>query len=145
MSKGSYLLILKLNTEESLKVGALGTLSFKPGYYIYTGSALNGLMHRIKRHFRKEKRLRWHIDYLTMVADEIFAIAIPGDKRLECELANKLSEIFEGIKSFGCSDCNCETHLFYYSKNPEKIIETMLRGLRLRFLKIEKPDDLQQI
>jgi len=142
MSKGSYLLIVKLNTEKSLKVGALGIVSFKPGYYIYVGSAMSGLIHRIKRHFRKEKKLKWHIDYLTIAANEIFAIAVLSENRLECKLAYELSKTFEGIKSFGCSDCNCKTHLFYSSKNPEKLLTTMLKNRGLQFLKIEEPDDL---
>jgi hypothetical protein len=54
--KGSYLLIIRLNEEKKLKVGALGTIDFKPGYYIYVGSAMNGLIPRIRRHFKKEKK-----------------------------------------------------------------------------------------
>ena len=93
-AKGSYLLILKLKRKKRLKVGALGVIDFRPGYYIYTGSAMNGLTHRIKRHFRKEKKLRWHIDYLTTAANEIFAIAVLSEERLECKLAEELSGFF---------------------------------------------------
>jgi Uri superfamily endonuclease len=131
MLKGSYFLVLKLKGV-SIEVGALGTLNLKPGYYIYVGSAMHSA--RIKRHFIKKKRARWHIDYLTPIAEEIFAIVIPG--RIECILAEKLSGIFDRIKSFGCSDCRCKTHLFYSKSNPEKLLTEIIQKMGLFFIRI---------
>jgi sugar fermentation stimulation protein A len=122
---GSYLLLMKLNQAREVRIGKLGHLKFKPGYYVYVGNAMGGLEQRITRHFRREKKLRWHIDYLTAIADKILAIAIPSKNKLECKIARKL-EIFEGIESFGCSDCKCKTHLFYF-RNPEEVFYVLER------------------
>ena len=67
MEKGVYVLIIHLSQERDIVVGKLGELSFKKGYYAYVGSALGGLEGRIKRHFRKEKKAHWHIDYFCLL------------------------------------------------------------------------------
>lgn len=86
------------------------------GWYYYCGSAMNGLSHRLKRHFSTEKKHHWHIDYLLDKA-KVTAIApyIVADNRMEHELAALLSETPEatGIPGFGAGDCDCDTHLFF--------------------------------
>ena len=37
--RGGYLLILRLASEERLKVGGLGKIDFNRGYYVYVGSS----------------------------------------------------------------------------------------------------------
>ncbi|MET1124954.1 MAG: GIY-YIG nuclease family protein [Archaeoglobaceae archaeon] len=101
----SYVLILRNDRRRKLRIGALGELEFEAGYYFYVGS-LNGA-HRIKRHFRSEKSKRWHVDYLEM--ERMAAILT---KLEECRLAAKLSQL-RSVPRFGCSDCSCESHLFY--------------------------------
>jgi Uri superfamily endonuclease len=94
-------------------VGRLGKMRFQPGLYIYSGSAQNGLEHRLGRHFSKEKRKHWHIDHLLEHADLIGAFLLEGHDR-ECEL-NCMLDGIEGCerigKGFGSSDCDCATHL----------------------------------
>ncbi|MEM0351052.1 MAG: GIY-YIG nuclease family protein, partial [Archaeoglobaceae archaeon] len=101
----SYVLILKNEEERELEIGKLGKFLFKPGFYYYVGSAKK--MSRIKRHFQKKGR-KWHIDYIL---DEFEIVGAILFKIPECELASKLK--LEKIKGFGCSDCKCESHLFY--------------------------------
>ena len=48
LMKGAYLLVMKLDKDVLIAVGKLGVLSFKKGYYVYVGSALQGLDHRIR-------------------------------------------------------------------------------------------------
>ena len=118
---GVYSLIIKSNKNQKIKVGKLGRVNFKKGFYIYTGSSLNGLRKRIERHKRKQKKLFWHIDYLLankhMKILQVFTIETR--KRLECKL-NKIVSSLPGaqilIKGFGCSDCRCKTHLFYFNE-----------------------------
>ncbi|MEE9474859.1 MAG: GIY-YIG nuclease family protein, partial [Candidatus Hydrothermarchaeaceae archaeon] len=62
--KGIYALIITLEEDKNICVGKLGPVDFKKGYYVYIGSALNSLEGRINRHRRKDKKLRWHVDYL---------------------------------------------------------------------------------
>ena len=66
--KGSYALIIRLNRAKRLTVGRLGEFYFPAGHYIYLGSALNGLESRVRRHLRRDKKLHWHIDFLTAVS-----------------------------------------------------------------------------
>jgi len=110
--RGCYLLFLKFYEPKVVKVGRLGELEFY-GCYVYVGSGMNNVIKRVERHFRREKALRWHIDYLTVVADEMHALVIPSDVKIECELARFFATHFEGVKDFGCSDCDCYSHLFH--------------------------------
>ncbi|MDG6902673.1 MAG: GIY-YIG nuclease family protein [Nitrososphaerota archaeon] len=66
---GLYQLVIRLKRKQSIGVGRLGRFAFPSGYYVYTGSARRGLESRIARHLRKEKRLRWHVDYVLRYGD----------------------------------------------------------------------------
>lgn len=117
--KGIYLLVFKLKNKEKLKIGGLGERIFEKGFYIYVGSAMNNLTKRINRHLRKDKKLKWHIDYLISKAQNLKVIPIRTFEKLECKLAEELSLISQKtIPDFGASDCRCKSHLFYFSKNP---------------------------
>lgn len=123
--KGSYCLIINLNKEKTIKIGKkLGRLNFKQGYYVYVGSAMNSLFGRIERHLSDEKRLHWHIDYLLKNSEITDVIYNESTRKIECNLSKYLSTKSKGIKDFGCSDCNCESHLYYF-KNKEDAIENV--------------------
>ncbi|RLF60544.1 MAG: GIY-YIG nuclease family protein, partial [Thermoplasmata archaeon] len=62
--KGSYVLIINLKKEKEIEIGRLGRILFNKGYYAYVGSGLNNLEKRVGRHLRKNKKKKWHIDYL---------------------------------------------------------------------------------
>ncbi len=114
--KGCYLLFLKLSSDKTIRVGSLGKIDFKAGYYVYVGSGMKNVLRRVERHFRRDKKLRWHIDYLTIQADEMHALIVPTDVRIECELAKFFATNFDYVRGFGCSDCDCESHLFYLER-----------------------------
>jgi sugar fermentation stimulation protein A len=121
-NSGSYLLILHLQSEQTISVGKLGKITFQSGYYVYTGNAKKNLTQRIDRHRRRVKRkLHWHIDYLTTICDSITPMPIYSYFPIECALAQDL-EISGGkpIRSFGSSDCHCNSHLFFFLHNPLK-------------------------
>jgi Uri superfamily endonuclease len=65
---GSYILIFELKHDFIISIGKKGKITFRKGYYVYVGSALNGLEQRIKRHLKSNKRKHWHIDYLLEFA-----------------------------------------------------------------------------
>jgi|Deesub1362A_J573_1020465.scaffolds.fasta_scaffold00362_13 Uri superfamily endonuclease len=104
----SYVLILLNYRKREIAVGRLGKLTFPSGYFYYVGSARSGI-HRVKRHFAKQKKKRWHIDYISSVMTIVGAVLTHLD---ECELASRFSR-FQQIPHFGCSDCKCTSHLFY--------------------------------
>ena len=111
--KGVYVLIINVQKDKLVTVGALGEISFTRGLYAYVGSAQSNLEPRIKRHFTKKKPLFWHIDYLIgNSATEILKVfAKEADRTEECTIARMLKGEGEAIEGFGSSDCNCISHL----------------------------------
>ena len=126
--KGLYILVIFLSKSTLIKVGALGNIEFKKGYYLYVGSAMGSrgsttLLNRTIRHLKcsPSKKLHWHIDYFLeneyteIVRIHLFPISID----LECNIANSL--LFHSdncINGFGCSDCVCKSHLLYFIELP---------------------------
>lgn len=137
---GSYLLILTLGKDRTLRVGSLGRLSFRKGFYIYVGSAKTKLQKRIERHLRVKKTFHWHIDYLTSRADGLRAVPIRSADDLEHDLAASLMTLSDGsVPRFGSSDCACGTHLFRMATNP--LQSPAFIDLLLRF-RIDRLEDL---
>jgi sugar fermentation stimulation protein A len=129
---GSYLLLLEIPQAQNIETGALGTLRFESGWYVYAGSALKNLSKRIARHLRRvRKKQHWHIDYLGPHAAQIRAYPVCSYRSLECELAQALEKLGgRGIPRFGSSDCRCKSHLFYFPDPPLRnpaFIELLLR------------------
>jgi len=127
--KGVYVLILKLDNDVNIKVGKLGNLHFKKGYYAYVGSALGaGGFKRVSRHFDvasgKNRTRKWHIDYLLPYSKVVCALLLSTDEALECIVAEALGQISAEIPGFGCTDCSCSTHLLFSEKDfKDRIIE----------------------
>ncbi len=114
--KGSYILLIRVKNPVEIKVGKLGRIKFKAGYYAYVGSAMNSIEARVARHLRKNnKKLFWHIDYLlgNEYAEIVSVLIRESEQREECKIAQKLAEKFQAVPKFGCSDCKCRSHLFY--------------------------------
>ncbi len=130
--KGSYILLISVDSIRHITVGRRGTIEFKPGFYVYTGSALNNLESRIERHYRTEKKVFWHIDYLLEHAVIIKDFRIESPVSLECAIAQILSQRMESIPGFGCSDCSCSSHLFYHKNENlmKKYLEDVIRTIK---------------
>ena len=98
----------------------MGRLKFSAGYYCYIGSALNGrLYNRVKRHISRvsTKKKHWHIDFLLDFPDikVIKVILVPSPVREECKLAKTIKKLsINEVIGFGSSDCNCNSHLYYF-------------------------------
>ena len=112
-SRGTYVLFLYLKKSQRVRVGSLGEIFFKKGYYLYVGSAMNGFYGRIKRYLHGGGKKHWHIDYLLEIAELKGILLIPSDERLEEYVARRLSVHFEGIKGFGSTDTRLPSHLFH--------------------------------
>jgi Uri superfamily endonuclease len=117
--KGIYLLLLRLDESQRISIGRSGTRHFARGFYTYVGSALNGLEARVNRHFNRNKKHHWHIDYLLDKARIYDVILIPVQAKLECALAGALKENLPCICRFGSSDCRCAGHLFFAEEGNE--------------------------
>jgi len=122
--KGTYILVIYLNKDSLIKIGALNEIKFPKGYYLYIGSAMGNmgsstLINRVKRHLPNylNKTIHWHIDYLLNC--EFSAIIriylIPSEYKFECIIARDLLQCSDSyIERFGSSDCCCKSHLFYF-------------------------------
>ncbi|MGB9936878.1 MAG: GIY-YIG nuclease family protein [Methanobacterium sp.] len=135
----TYCLIIKLCEDSNISVGKMGTIDFKKGYYVYVGSALNSIDSRIKRHLSLEKKLFWHIDYLLNSPNASIKEVIleRSPDKWECSIANEISKEGGAVEKFGCSDCKCNSHLFYF-KNLKKTKEIVLNSFNNLNLNIEK-------
>jgi len=116
MDSGCYQLEIKIKENIALGIGALGLCAFERGIYVYTGSAMKNLGKRVARHRRKNKKIRWHIDYLLAHPSvELADVKIyPSEIKEECLYNQK--KLHEGAKvpvaKFGSSDCRqCPSHL----------------------------------
>lgn len=127
--RGSYLLLMELKNTETIPVGKLGKIDFKKGFYIYAGSALNGLDQRIQRHLRKQKKMHWHIDYLLSHAKIVNVFYKQSEVKEECFIAKTLEKELFILSGFGSSDCLCKSHLFY---GPHKGIKKAIANLEMK-------------
>ena len=107
----SYQLRLAVPLPVRIEVGRLGRFDFPAGIYIYTGSARRNLEARIARHLRREKTLRWHIDYL-LGAPGVHVVDVLRSRRGECRW-NQATGGTVIVPGFGASDCRagCGSHL----------------------------------
>jgi sugar fermentation stimulation protein A len=134
--RGCYSLILRLPRPRIINVGGHAR-TFPKGYYIYVGSAKKNLSKRIERHKRRNKKLHWYIDFLRQECDFLVALPICSEDDLECEFANDVKYISEReFPGFGSSDCRCNSHLFYMTKNP--LSSPMFHSV-LQFYRMERP------
>lgn len=127
--KGTYLLLMELHDDASIMVGKQGVVDFPKGCYVYVGSALNGLERRIQRHLRIDKKVHWHIDYLLPHGEVVDIFYHENSRLQECAVARMLEKRFFGVPGFGCSDCECSSHLF---RATPKEISSVVRNLGMK-------------
>ena len=108
------MLEIVVEDEVGVVVGALGRQRLRAGRYLYIGSAQRALAARLERHFRRRKKKRWHIDYLTAAR----GVRVDGvlvwerGRAAECKIAREVGRIWSTpIVGFGASDCKCQAHL----------------------------------
>ena len=123
--KGSYVLLVKLPEERTIRTGSLNAVKFPRGYYAYVGSAMNGFKSRLSHHLKRDKKLHWHIDYLLQKASITDIIIGESGDRIECAIAQALSSQFDSILGFGSNDCQCRSHLFFASGEMKSSILAM--------------------
>ena len=107
----SYALFIRVEKPQKIVVGRFGTFAFPAGDYVYYGSARKNILARLNRHLRREKKLRWHIDYL-LAAERVGIVKIVVSTMPECDLV-KVGGGTVVVPGFGASDCRagCGSHL----------------------------------
>lgn len=137
--QGSYGLVLYLARKTQVTIGKLGNMAFSKGYYLYLGSAFGpgGLRARLGHHLAISKRLHWHIDYLRAAAGVKAIWMVDNQDNLEHIWARQLLAAHNEavpVKKFGCSDCHCISHLFYFRKRPIAAILSQ-PGLKMKVVR----------
>ncbi len=137
---GSYVLALHLPVTTAVRVGRLGLLEFASGWYAYVGSALGpgGLAGRIGHHLRPVRKPHWHIDYLRAVGEVMAVWAAQGTSSREHEWSSMMNAApLAGIEvpGFGCSDCRCRSHLFYFEHWPGRDLIKQKLGVEAVWLR----------
>ncbi len=109
----TYQLFIELSESLRLTIGKLGVFDFPAGLYVYTGSAKTNMDARIQRHLTKNKKLKWHIDYL-LNARSASVTKVARFVDTEC-LVNQKSAGVCLVAKFAASDCQagCISHLKY--------------------------------
>lgn len=126
---GLYIIWMRLTKATQLQVGALGSYTFAPGLYAYVGSAQKNRRARIARHLRREKPLRWHIDYFRPATDVVAVTLCDGDRVDECRLVDHLVATLGAERAcprFGASDCRCPGHLLLA---PDDALYSVTKGI----------------
>lgn len=126
---GTYLLLLHFRGPCVVRAGALGPVRLGP-LAAYAGSAKVALSKRVARHLRRDKNIRWHIDYAALAADRIDAIPRPG-RYDECRLAQALARLpgAEVVVGFGNGDCaaGCGGHLVRLPRAQARVARALAR------------------
>ncbi len=122
-NSGIYILEMFASNDFTIKAKKFENEIIPKGYHYYIGSAQKNLLQRIARHFRKKKKVHWHIDHLTSsknVKIKNVYVIYDAPKNLEEKIATDFPSTFNGnilLKGFGNSDTKGTiTHLFYKSR-----------------------------
>ena len=132
--------MLMVGRDLKIRVGSLGVVGFKRGYYVYVGSGQSYLEKRIQRHKKRIKKVKWHIDYLTTNSGvkvmEAAAYDLP--KKYECILADMLRSMgFKPVKGFGSTDCKCVSHLYRIDVDFDRIVDEISDKVRVKPIRLD--------
>lgn len=142
--KGSYFLVILVPRD--VKISTKGrTFALSRGYYVYVGSAMNSLEKRVARHFRREKRLHWHIDFLLREAELLRAYLIPSEERLEETLSVAVSRYGEPVEGFGAGDVKVRTNLYRFTEEPDDMLQKILENLGLKWKRVKNVEDIGKL
>jgi Uri superfamily endonuclease len=124
--KGTYVLVIEVRKDAVLRIGSMGRIGFRKGFYAYVGSGMGSLEKRVERHLKRKKKRFWHIDSLisSKEAKILEVLVKESEKKEECQFSKALERDFESVRGFGCSDCECRSHLFY-SEEREKLLKSV--------------------
>lgn len=146
--QGTYTLLLTCNKPLRLRVGKIGLVPLEKGHYLYTGSALGiggaSLERRVARHRCRTKRVRWHVDYLTVRPEIIVRhiVCLQSRKRLECQINQHIISTLNAqpiAPHAGATDCECNGHLLSVKVGG---VGTILAGLEQIYANFGTPSSL---
>lgn len=133
---GTYALILAAHEARCLRIGRLGSLALRPGWYVYVGSAFGpgGVRARLAHHRQRTARPHWHIDYLRRHTQLEGVWCTHDPVRREHQWAQTMQRLPGAdmpLRGFGASDCACASHLVCFTRRPP--LRLFQREVRARF------------
>ncbi len=139
--KGSYFLVIWLDRDKTVRTKGR-EFHLKKGHYVYVGSAMNSLEKRVARHFSKEKKLHWHIDYLLKEAEILRAYLIPSEERLEERLSLEVAKQGELVEGFGAGDLKLSTNLYRFEEEPDDVLVRILDRFGLKWKRVKSREEV---
>ena len=120
---GTYLLVLDAVRAGEVRVGRLGLLEVRPGWYLYVGSAQGpgGLAARVAHHLSPPRRPHWHLDHVRgLLRPRELWYTVDGRRRedLWADVAAAWPGVRVPLPGFGASDRPGRTHLFQVPAQP---------------------------
>jgi Uri superfamily endonuclease len=129
---GTYALVYACAAAASVDVGRQGSVALRSGYYVYIGSAFGpgGVNARVTRHLRSDKRLHWHIDYLSgaLSPRSVWYLHAPSSDEHRWATALAATRGAVAVPRVGASDCRCDSHFFYLETEPNADLFERLGG-----------------
>jgi sugar fermentation stimulation protein A len=124
-------------------IGRLGQAQIEKGLCLYTGSALgrggSSIEKRVSRHYRKNKRIKWHVDFLTVRPEIVvkMAVCLESSERFECRISQLIISKLHAkplVLRAGATDCSCDGHLLFlrFTDDINKIL-SILEQIYSRF------------
>jgi len=134
--KGSYILVISIRRHVWFKPGSLPRVRLPRGCYVYVGSAMGpgGFEKRVLRHLRRDKKARWHIDYLTRlrsvrIVSVIYTPLVNGESRLTRILSS--SGLVKMVKGFGATDLPSDfSHLLFSRRGLRETVRGIVLTMR---------------
>ncbi|HIP89491.1 MAG TPA: DUF123 domain-containing protein [Thermococcus paralvinellae] len=142
--RGAYFLVIKVKGATTIKTRGK-EFPLKAGYYVYVGSAMNSLEKRVERHFKKDKKLHWHIDFLLRESELLRAYLIPSNEKIEEKLSREVSKFGKPVGGFGASDLRIDSNLYYFKDEPDSLLIDTLQKLGLRWKRIKSPEEVRKL
>ena len=122
---GTYVLVVSARANRLVRVGRLGRLRLQSGFYVYVGSAFGsgGVRVRLMHHSQPSHRPHWHVDYLRRHTslEEVWYCHDRVSREHEWTrcLGIQLGASIP-LAGFGASDCQCESHLYFFKSRPSR-------------------------
>ena len=134
MTNVAYIIVIDVVSDIKITLRSIGTVTVERGSYVYIGSARKVRPYlRVHRHFITNKKLRWHIDYLTSSTNVRARLGIICYSLSEDSLYNFLLNYLKPVvKGFGCSDYRGihVSHLF--KLDSEEVFNKIVKLLAFR-------------